>query len=82
MKNKIKSILCFSALLVIGACATNDKEPIASANGFELRKDAAITSAAVLAPSNDADTIAAFNWDESDNGMPTVASYSLVIWSY
>ncbi len=79
MKNKIKSILCFSALLVIGACATNDKEPIASANGFELRKDAAITSAAVLAPSNDADTFAAFNWDESDNGMPTVASYSLVI---
>jgi hypothetical protein len=79
MKNKIKSILCFSALLALGACATNDKEPIASANGFELRKDAAITSATVLAPANDADTFAAFNWDESDNGVPTVASYSLVV---
>ncbi|MEN9324130.1 MAG: hypothetical protein RL699_1910 [Bacteroidota bacterium] len=79
MKNKIKSILCFSALLALGACATNDKEPIASPNGFELRKDATITSAAVLAPANDADTFAAFTWDESDNGMPTVASYSLVV---
>lgn len=79
MKNKLKSILCFSALLALGACATNDKEPIASPNGFELRKDAAITTATILAPSNDADTFAVFNWDESDNGIPAVASYSLVV---
>ncbi len=79
MKNNIKSFLCFSALLALGACATNDKEPIASANGFELRKDAAIPAAAVLAPANDADAFAAFNWDESNNGVQTVANYAIVV---
>jgi hypothetical protein len=79
MKNYIQSFLCFSALLTLGACSTNDKEPIASANGFELRKDATITAASTLSPANDSDTFATFNWDESNNGVPTVASYSLVI---
>ena len=79
MKNYIQSFLCVSALLTLGACTTNDKEPIASANGFELRKDDAITAATTLTQANDADVFAAFNWDESNNGVPTVASYSLVI---
>lgn len=79
MKNKIKSILCISAFLALSACTTNDKEPIASANGFELRKDAAVPAAAVLAPANDADLFASFNWDESDNGVAAVATYSIVI---
>jgi hypothetical protein len=79
MKNNLKTLLCFSSLLALVACTTNDKEPIASANGFELRKDDAITSAAILDPANDAVTFAKFNWDESNFGIRTVASDSLVI---
>jgi hypothetical protein len=79
MKNNIKSFICFSVLLALAACTTNDKEPIASNNGFELRKDDAIISAAVLTTANDTVTFATFNWDESDFGIPTVAKDSLVI---
>ncbi len=77
MKNIFKTIVLFFVLVTIGSC-TNDKDPVVNANGFELRKDANVVSPLVLTEATATDTYAKFNWDRSNNGTPSVSTYTLV----
>jgi starch-binding outer membrane protein SusE/F len=78
MKNILK-IVIFSCFLIFISSCENDKDPIVSANGFELRKDAIITSPSTLLEVNNAVIFGKYNWDESNNGVETVSTYKLVI---
>jgi len=72
MKNILK-ITFFALLLIsIGSC-TNDKDPVATANGLNLKP---ITPASpfVLSPLNGDNDVATITWDAVDNGVPTSPS--------
>nr|WP_315145354.1 SusE domain-containing protein [uncultured Flavobacterium sp.] len=76
MKNILK-ITFFALLLIsIGAC-TNDKDPVATANGLNLK---AITPSGpfVLSPVNGDNDVATITWDAVDNGVPTSPSVYVV----
>jgi starch-binding outer membrane protein SusE/F len=81
MKNKFK-LLIFSFLLISISSCENDKDPIAFANGFELRKDATIVSPTTLLEVNNTDVFGKYNWEESNNGIETVSTYKLVIFDH
>jgi len=69
MKNILK-ITFFALLLIsIGSC-TNDKDPVATANGLNLKP---ITPGGpfVLSPVNGDNDVATITWDAVDNGVPT-----------
>jgi hypothetical protein len=78
MKNIIKTL--FFALLIssISSCE-NDKEPIATTNGFELRKDVTIVAPTVLTETDDALTFTKLEWDEANYGVETFATYKLYV---
>jgi hypothetical protein len=72
MKNILK-ITFFALLLVsIGSC-TNDKDPVATANGLNLKP---ITPGGpfVLSPVNGDNDVTTITWDAVDNGVPTSPS--------
>jgi hypothetical protein len=76
MKNIIK-ITFFALLLIsIGSC-TNDKDPVATANGLNLK---AITPSGpyILSPINGDNDVATISWDEVDNGVATNPSVYVV----
>ncbi len=78
MKNILKiSILSF-VLMTLGSC-TNDKDPVASVNGFELRKDASVVLQTVFSEAIKTDTIIKLNWDRSNNGVASSATYTVYI---
>lgn len=81
MKNTIKTL--FFALLIssISSCE-NDKEPIATANGFELRKDASVIPPTVITDAINTTVFSKLNWDKSDNGVSSVATYKLVVFDH
>ncbi len=78
MKNILRSVTFLLSLVLFNSC-TNDKEFVASANGFELRKDNSITPADILLEANSADTFIKLEWDRSDNGVPTSSTYSIIV---
>ena len=79
MKNILRTSVFALLLFAAAACDTeNDKEPIVSAHAFALRAPAALTPV-VLAPQNSATVVAALEWDESDNGIAAVPTYSIEI---
>ncbi|MBC7653196.1 MAG: SusE domain-containing protein [Oligoflexus sp.] len=76
MKNILK-ITFFALLLIsIGSC-TNDQDPVATANGLNLK---AITPSSpfVLSPVNGDNDVATITWDAVDNGVPTGPSVYVV----
>jgi hypothetical protein len=76
MKNILK-ITFFALLLIsIGSC-TNDKDPVATANGLNLKQ---ITPASpfVLSPVNGDNDAATITWDVADNGVATNESIYVV----
>lgn len=76
MKNILK-ITFFALLLVsIGSC-TNDKDPVATANGLNL-KPITPSSPFVLSPVNGDNDVATISWDVADNGVATNPSVYVV----
>jgi hypothetical protein len=72
MKNILK-ITFFALLLIsIGSC-TNDKDPVATANGLNL-KPLTPGGPFVLSPLNGDNDVATITWDAVDNGVPTSPS--------
>jgi hypothetical protein len=81
MKNIFK-IIPFT-LLFIGAVSCEDsRDTVVSANGFELRKDATVTSPTVLTQATAADVFGKFEWDKSNNGPVTVSKYTLQVFDH
>lgn len=78
MKNIVKIIVFTIGLLFFNSCE-NEKDPIVSADGFELRKDQVSISPAVIVPVEDTNEFAKFNWDVAKNGSASISSYKLVI---
>ena len=77
MKNilKISSLLL---LLIIGACTTNDKEPIVSANGLLLNQPATGTNY-ILTPQTAANDLFTLTWNKSDNGIASTPTYTIQV---
>lgn len=81
MKNIVKTIIF--ALFFMGFTSCEDaKDPVVAANGFELRKDATVSSPAVLTSATSTDVFAKFEWDKSNNGPATVAAYTLQVFDH
>jgi|GEM_PF-778351 len=78
MKYILKITVFIFALLPFISC-TNDKDPVVSKNAFEVRQDAAFPIPSVLLPANDSDVFAKLVWDETNNGMPSVSKYTVLI---
>jgi len=81
MKNILKSIC--SAIILTGVISCDDtKDPIVSPNGFELRKDATVTSPSVLTEATATDVFGKFEWDNANNGPATVSTYTLQVFDH
>ena len=76
MKNIIKTMFFAFLIITISSCE-NDKEPIASANSFQLRALESISSF-VLLPQDNENTVLTFEWDKVDNGVATQDSNYLL----
>jgi len=81
MKNILNSIC--AAIILIGVISCEDtRDPIVSPNGFELRKDATVTSPSVLTQATATDIFGKFEWDSANNGPATVSSYTLQVFDH
>ena len=81
MKNIIKSIC--SAIILIGFISCEDtRDPVVSPNGFELRKDATVTSPSGLSQATATDIFAKFEWDSANNGPATISTYTLQVFDH
>jgi starch-binding outer membrane protein SusE/F len=78
MKNLYKSLLFALSITVLISCE-NEKDPVVSANGFNLRKISDVPTPTVLLPTNDGDVFTNLTWDISDNGVASVSKYSVII---
>ena len=81
MKNILKITIFAFLLISIGSC-TNDKNPVAIANGVALRDKSTVPPPAVLLPANDAQVYNITEWDKADYGVATGSpgqSYSIVV---
>lgn len=76
MKNILK-ITFFALLLISIASCTNDKDPVATANGLNLKT---ITPASpfVLSALNGDNDVTTITWDAVDNGVPTSPSVYVI----
>ncbi len=72
MKNILKTTFFALLLTSIGSC-TNDKDPVAIANGLNL-KSVAPDSPIVLSPINGDNDAATISWDVADHGAATSPS--------
>jgi hypothetical protein len=81
MKNILNSIC--AAIILIGIISCEDtRDPNVSPNGFELRKDATVTSPSVLTQATATDIFGKFEWDSANNGPATVSSYTLQVFDH
>jgi hypothetical protein len=78
MKNILKSAVFLLSFVLLNSC-TNDKDYVASSNGFELRKDSSVTPPDVLLEANKADNFIKLTWDRANNGVPTSSAYSVLV---
>lgn len=76
MKNIIKTMFFAFLIITISSCE-NDKEPIASANSFQLRTLESVSSF-VLLPQDNENTVLTFEWDKVNNGVATQDSNYLL----
>lgn len=81
MKNIVKTTILVLLFIGIISCEES-RDPVVVANGFELRKDATVSSPSVLTEGISADDFAKFEWDASDNGPATVATYTLQVFDH
>ncbi|NDP26207.1 MAG: hypothetical protein GZ087_02090 [Flavobacterium sp.] len=72
MKNILKITFFAFLLISIGSC-TNDKDPVVTANGLNL-KPITPSSPFVLSPINGDNDVTTLTWDAVDNGVPTSPS--------
>jgi hypothetical protein len=70
MKNILKTTIFAFLLISLGSC-TNDKEPIAVLNGFELRDVSESAPPSVLSVDNANQPFIDLEWDKADYGVPT-----------
>jgi hypothetical protein len=70
MKNILKTTI-FAFLLISFVSCTNDKEPVAVLNGFELRDASESAPPSVLLQENESQTFIDLDWDSADYGVPT-----------
>jgi len=80
MKNIIKIIL--TLFVFANFSCENSEDLVVEANGFELRKDASVTSPLVLTEANDANIYGKFEWDIANNGPATVSTYTLQVFDH
>ena len=80
MKNIIKIIL--TLLLLVNLSCEDSNDLVVSSNGFELRKDASVTSPLVLTEATASDIFAKFEWDIANNGPATISSYTLQVFDH
>lgn len=76
MKNILKTTILAFLLISISSC-TNDKDPVATANGLNL-KPITPGSPFVLSPLNGDNDVATISWDAVDNGVPTSPSVYVI----
>lgn len=76
MKNILKTTILALLLVSLGSC-TNDKDPVATANGLNL-KPITPSSPFVLSPIGGENDVATITWDEVDNGVATNPSIYVV----
>lgn len=70
MKNILKTTI-FAFLLISFVSCTNDKEPVAVLNGFELRDASESAPPSVLLQENESQTFIDLDWDSADYGVPS-----------
>ena len=80
MKNIIKII--FTLFVFANFSCENSEDLVVSANGFELRKDATVTSPLVLTEATAANVYGKFEWDIANNGPATVSTYTLQVFDH
>lgn len=78
MKNILKTTIFALMLISLGSC-TNEKDPVTSANGFEFRDISDVPSPPVLLDINAAQVYKKLQWDRADYGVPTSATYTIVV---
>ena len=78
MKNTLE-LTFFTILLILLSSCTNDKDPLTSLNGFELRDVSESPSPAVLLNANAAQTYKKLEWDRADYGVSTSATYTISV---
>lgn len=78
MKNILKTTI-FAFLLISLSSCTNDKSPVPSANGFAMRDASSVPPPAVLLVANDANTFATYEWDNCNNGVASVPTYTILV---
>jgi hypothetical protein len=76
MKNILKITFFALLLITIGSC-TNDKDPVATANGLNLHP-LTPSSPFVLSPVGGDNDVTTISWDVADNGVPTSPSVYVV----
>ena len=76
MKNILKTTIFALLLISVGSC-TNDKDPVATANGLNL-KPIMPSSTFVLSPVNGDNDATTISWDVADNGVATNQSTYVV----
>jgi starch-binding outer membrane protein SusE/F len=76
MKNILKTTILAFLLILLGSC-TNDKDPVATANGLNL-KPITPSSPFVLSPSGGDVDVTTITWDVADNGVATNPSIYVV----
>ena len=76
MKNILKVTFFALLLITIGSC-TNDKDPVATANGLNL-KPLTPSSPFVLSPVGGDNDVTTITWDEANNGVATNPSVYVI----
>lgn len=77
MKKILKTTIFVLLLISLGSC-TNDKTPVATAQGLKLLTPTA-GSNYVLTAENAGNIVATLNWEKSVDGTPSVAAYTIEI---
>ncbi|MBS7787213.1 hypothetical protein KIH23_07875 [Flavobacterium sp. CYK-55] len=76
---KISIISVFAGLFMGLVSCENDTDPVASAQGLLLRKDAAVVTPSELNPTIDANSCIKLDWEKANNGVSTASTYQIII---
>ena len=68
MKKILKTTIFAFLLISLGSCVDDNNNPVAKANGFQLRTTLLVTPLD-LKPENENDVVANLEWDNSDNNV-------------
>lgn len=79
MMKKISIISVFAGLLIGLVSCENDTDPVASAQGLQLSKDAAVVTPSELNTGIDANNCIKLDWGQANNGVSSVSTYQIII---